>query len=222
MPEALSDLIKNTLLVVGALFPIVDPIGNIPIFLSLTRGLTNSHRASLARMVAVNGLILIVTSIFIGTHILAFFGISLPVVQVAGGLVVISTGWTLLRHPGDEDEDAPPRECSDSTFARQAFYPLTLPLTVGPGSIATAIAVGANRSEGYAWRWSLIVGMLIGSLLIATSIYLSYRFAARIAHTLGESAMNVIIRLSSFILVCIGVQILWNGVKALMLTVLRP
>ena len=92
MPEAITDLIKNTLLVIGALFPIVDPIRNIPIFLSLTRGLTNDGRATLARMVAMNGLILILGSIFVGSHILAFFGISLPVVQVGGGLVVISTG----------------------------------------------------------------------------------------------------------------------------------
>jgi len=218
MPGALSDLIKNTLLVVGALFPIVDPIGNIPIFLTLTRGLTSHGRAALARMVALNGLLLILGSIFIGTHILAFFGISLPVVQVGGGLIVISTGWSLLRHPGDEDGDAQPRECSEATYHRQAFYPLTLPLTVGPGSIATAIAVGANRAPGAERGWAVIAGMLIGSVLVAASIYLSYRFADRIARTLGESAMNVIIRLSSFILVCIGVQILWNGVRALLLT----
>src|SRR5947199_3738943 len=105
MPGALSDLLQSTLLVVGALFPIVDPVGNIPIFLSLTRGLTAHARSALARMVAINGLIVILTSIFIRTHILAFFGISLPVVQVGGGLVVISTGWALLRHPGDDDDD---------------------------------------------------------------------------------------------------------------------
>jgi multiple antibiotic resistance protein len=221
MPAVLSDLVKNSLLVVGALFPIVDPIGNIPIFLSLTRGLTSHARRALARMVALNGLLLILGSIFVGSHILAFFGISLPVVQVGGGLIVISTGWTLLRHPGDEDDDAQPRECNEGTYARQAFYPLTLPLTVGPGSIATAIAVGANRAQGGVGQWSVVVGMLIGSVLVAASIYLSYRFADRIARTLGESAMNVIIRLSSFILVCIGVQILWNGVRVLLLTVLR-
>src|SRR5882757_8668337 len=101
MPGALSDLIKNTLLVVGAMFPIVNPIGNTPIFLSLTRGLSGTGRAVLARMIALNGLILILTSIFIGTHILAFFGISLPVVQVGGGLIVISTGWALLRQPNE-------------------------------------------------------------------------------------------------------------------------
>ena len=222
MDGALSDLSKNTLLVVGALFPIVNPIGNTPIFLSLTRGLSDHGRAVLARMVALNGLILIVTSIFIGTHILAFFGISLPVVQVGGGLIVITTGWTLLRQTeGDGDGKDGRRECKESDYARQAFYPLTLPLTVGPGSISVAIAVGANQSEGSQWRWTLIAGMLIGSALIALSIYLSYRFAERLGRALGDSAMNVIIRLSSFILVCIGVQILWNGLSTLLRTVIR-
>ena len=222
MHGALSDLVKNTLLVVGALFPIVNPIGNTPIFLSLTRGLSAQGRTRLARMIAVNGLLLILVSIFIGTHILAFFGISLPVVQVGGGLIVISTGWNLLRQSNDDgDSKGAEPECKEADYSRQAFYPLTLPLTVGPGSISTAIAVGASRTEGSEWRWSLIVGMLLGSVLISASIYLSYRFAERIARTLGESAMDVIIRLSSFILVCIGVQILWNGASALLRTLVH-
>jgi multiple antibiotic resistance protein len=222
MDGALSDLVKNTLLVVGALFPIVNPIGNTPIFLSLTRGLTGHGRTALARMVALNGLVLILTSIFIGTHILAFFGISLPVVQVGGGLIVISTGWTLLRRSNDDqDQQDSQRECSESDYSRQAFYPLTLPLTVGPGSISVAIAVGANRAEGSQWRWPLIAGMLLGSALVSASIYLSYRFAERIGRTLGDSAMNVIIRISSFILICIGVQILWNGLSALLRTLVH-
>ena len=220
MPSAFSELVKNTLLVVAAMFPIVNPIGNTPIFLSLTRGLSSQGRFALARMIAINGLMLIVISIFVGTHILAFFGISLPVVQVGGGLVVISTGWTLLRRPDDDDVDASEvrRDCDEKNYSRQAFYPLTLPLTVGPGSISVAIAVGANRREGSEWQWPLIAGMLLGSALIAASIYLSYRFAERLGRALGESAMNVIIRLSSFILVCIGVQILWNGLSALLKT----
>lgn len=223
MPEALSNLAKHAFLVVGALFPIVNPIGNTPIFLSLTRGLSSRGRAALARMIALNGLILILVSLFIGTHILAFFGISLPVVQVGGGLIVISTGWALLRQAGDDgrgEKDAR-RECNEADYSRQAFYPLTLPLTVGPGSISVAITVGADRPEGSEWRWPLIGGMLLGSVLIAASIYLSYRFAERIARTLGDAAMNVIVRLSSFILVCIGVQILWNGLSALLRTVVR-
>src|SRR6185503_5209188 len=170
MDGALNDLAKYTLLVVGALFPIVNPIGNTPIFLSLTRGLSSYGRTQLAKMIALNGLVLMVVSIFIGTHILGFFGISLPVVQVGGGLVVISTGWALLRHSDEEDagEDAK-RPCNEANYLRQAFYPLTLPLTVGPGSIATAITVGANRTEGSEWRWPLIIGLLLGALLIAVS-----------------------------------------------------
>jgi multiple antibiotic resistance protein len=223
MPDSFGDVAKYTLLVVGALFPIVNPIGNTPIFLSLTRGLSSKGRTGLARMIALNGLALLVISIFIGTHILAFFGISLPVVQVGGGLVVISTGWTLLRQPDQDDggEKGSGRECHEADYSRQAFYPLTLPLTVGPGSISVAIAVGANRPEGSEWHWPLIAGMLLGSLVIAASIYWSYRFAESIGRTLGDSAMNVIIRLSSFILVCIGVQILWNGVSALLRTMPR-
>src|SRR5579883_3390784 len=116
----MSDLLKNTLLVVGALFPIVNPIGNTPIFLSLTRGLSDRGRTALARMVALNGLVLIVVSLFIGTHILSFFGISLPVVQVGGGLIVITTGWTLLRESNsDADGEGGHRECSESDYARQ-------------------------------------------------------------------------------------------------------
>jgi multiple antibiotic resistance protein len=223
MTGALGQLTKNTFLVVGALFPIVNPIGNTPIFLSLTDGLSARARTALARMIALNGLTLILVSVFIGTHILAFFGISLPVVQVGGGLVVISTGWTLLRRPDDDGSGAARdrRECDEAGYSRQAFYPLTLPLTVGPGSIAVAITVGANRPEGSEWRWPLIGGMLLGSVLIAASIYASYRFAERIGRALGDSAMNIIIRLSSFILVCIGVQILWNGVSALLRTLVR-
>jgi multiple antibiotic resistance protein len=220
MPGAFRDLTKYTLLVVGALFPIVNPIGNTPIFLSLTRGLSHEARVTLARMIGLNGLVLIVVSIFIGVDILAFFGLSLPVVQVGGGLVVISTGWSLLRQPDDDgSSDKGGRECNDADYTRQAFYPLTLPLTVGPGSISVAIAVGANRPEGSQWSWPLIAGMLLGSFLIAASIYVSYRFAERIGRALGDSAMNVVIRLSSFILVCIGVQIFWNGLSTLLRTV---
>jgi len=218
MPIAYRELAKNTFLVIAALFPIVNPIGNTPLFLSLTRGLSSEARSVLARMIAINGLTLIVISIFVGTYILTFFGISLPVVQVGGGLVVISTGWALLRRPAGDDFDGNDvkSDCTEKNYLRQAFYPLTLPLTVGPHSLSVAIAVGANRREGSEWQWPLIAGMLLGSVLIAAAIYLSYRFAERLGRTLGESAMDVIIRLSSFILVCIGVQILWNGLSALL------
>jgi len=87
---------------------------------------------------------------------------------------------------------------------------------VGPGSISAAITEGANRTEGAEWRWPVVVGLVVGAIVIAVTIYVSYRFAERIAAALGDAAMNVVIRLSSFILVCIGVQISWNGLSALL------
>lgn len=211
-----NDLLREVLLIVGALFPIVNPLGNAPIFLTLTRDLSAATRTLLARKVALNGFVLLVVSIFIGTHILAFFGISLAVVQVGGGLVVISTGWKLLQSSGEEDLSR--KRMSVTEAAKRAFYPLTLPLTVGPGSISVAITVGANRDQGMAMTPIAIFGAVLGALAIAVSIYLSYRFAGQIARALGEAAMNVILRLSSFILVCIGVQILWNGVSTMLKT----
>jgi len=222
MVGPVREVAENALLVVGALFPIVNPLGNTPIFLTLTRGISAGARASLARAIAMNGLVLIVTSIFIGTYILAFFGISLPVVQVGGGLMVMATAWSLLRSSDDDGKgDDAKRPCNDANYMKQAFYPLTLPLTVGPGSISVAIAVGANRPQVEGWHWPATVGLLIGAVAIALSIWLSYRFAERIARVLGEAAMNVVIRLSSFILLCIGVQIAWNGVSALLRTMPR-
>jgi multiple antibiotic resistance protein len=215
--SSFSQLVASTLLVAGALFPIVNPLGNAPIFLVLTRGVSDQGRTKLARAIAVNGLVLMVVSIFIGTHILGFFGISLPVVQVSGGLVAAATGWSLLRHSDSDDAGMNAKgPCNETNYMRQAFYPLTLPLTVGPGSISAAITVGSNHAEGSEWRWPLVVGLLIGAIAISITIYLSYRFAERIAEVLGDAAMNVVIRLSSFILVCIGVQISWNGLSTLL------
>jgi len=220
MPPAIAQLVKYTLLILGALFPIVNPIGGAPLFLTMTRGISGQGRATLSRMIALNGLVLILSSLFVGTYILAFFGLSLPVVQVSGGLVLVAEGWNLLRRE-DDNEDAKPTDklCNEVNYRKQAFYPLTLPLTVGPGTISVAIALGANRPEGAQWSWPVITGMVIGSFAVALAIYLSYRSAERLEQWLGDTAMNVFNRLSSFILLCIGVQILWNGVKALLRTV---
>src|SRR5277367_6804659 len=99
---ALIQLAKATVLVVTALFPIVNPLGSAPIFLSLTRYYSEAQRKILSQRIALNSIILIVVSYFIGTHILAFFGISLPVVQVGGGLILTPTGWAMLKQKDEE------------------------------------------------------------------------------------------------------------------------
>jgi multiple antibiotic resistance protein len=217
--DRVKEIIGSTILILGALFPIVNPLGNSPIFLMLTRNSSSPARAMLSWRIALNSFLLLIVSFFIGTHILAFFGISLPVVQVGGGLVVISTGWTMLKS-NDEDaedrsDDAQSRMRSRDVLA-QAFYPLTLPLTVGPGSISVAIALGANEPRHVGFNLPASIAALVGSLLVALSIFICYRFAEGLERLLGKSAMNVIMRLSSFLLVCIGVQILWNGVTGLL------
>jgi multiple antibiotic resistance protein len=218
LEDRVKEIIGSTILILGALFPIVNPLGNSPIFLLLTRNSSSADRAVLSSRIAINSFLLLVISFFIGTHILAFFGISLPVVQVGGGLVVISTGWTMLKSDDDDhdkSDDVQSKMRSRDVLA-QAFYPLTLPLTVGPGSISVAIALGANAPQHSGFNVPAAVAGLVGSLVIALSIYLCYRFAERLEKLLGKSAMNVIMRLSSFLLVCIGVQILWNGVTGLL------
>ena len=95
---------KSIVLIVSALFPIVDPLAGSPIFFELTRGFPTAARWTLSRAIAVNSFFLLVGSYFIGTHVLAFFGISIPVVQVGGGLVVISTGWAMLKRGDDEHQ----------------------------------------------------------------------------------------------------------------------
>jgi multiple antibiotic resistance protein len=211
-------LIKTTLLILTTLLPVVNPLGGAPIFLSLTRYYSEEDRSLLSRRIAINGFILLIVSYLIGTYILAFFGISLPVVQVGGGLVVISAGWALLN---DNDEESVSRQevgrsVELTGLSLKAFYPLTLPLTVGPGTISVAITLGANGPHRGLPLLYAIMGALIGSVLIAASIFLCYSFADRLAKVLGATGMSVIMRLTSFLLVCIGVQILWNGLSALL------
>jgi multiple antibiotic resistance protein len=207
---------QSILLVVSALFPIVDPIGGSPFFLALTRDYTTQTRRLLARRIAVNSFILMIASFTIGSHVLSFFGISLPVVQVGGGLIVIAAGWAMLKQKDDNDRGVVRRSISCSDVLREAFYPLTLPLTVGPGSISVAITLGANEPRHLGENLLAILTAAIGCAFVAATIYVCYGFADRLAVVIGPTGMNVILKLSSFLLVCIGVQILWNGASQLL------
>ena len=211
----MQEAAKNLLLILVALFPIVDPLGGSPFFLALTREYAPEARKALSWRIAIYSLFLLIGSYFIGSYILAFFGISLPVVQLGGGLIVIATGWALLKQREDEKHGMQRSVQPQDTF-RQAFYPLTMPLTVGPGSISVAITLGANAAHRHGLHPLTILTSLIGMVLIAISILLCYAFADRLAQILGATGMTVITQLSSFLLVCIGVQIAWNGIKALL------
>jgi multiple antibiotic resistance protein len=212
----MAEAAKSVFLIVSALFPIVDPLGGSPIFLSLTDEFPSAARRALSRQIAINSFFLLVGSYLIGTHVLAFFGISLPVVQVGGGSIVIAAGWTMLRRPYEEERTETRRKVHPPDPLRHAFYPLTFPLTVGPGSISVAITLGANAPPRAGFDLVPFLAAVVGSVLIAASIYLCYGFSERLARALGPTAMTVIIQLTAFLLVCIGVQILWNGASALL------
>jgi len=141
-----TELAKALFLFLSALFPIVDPLGGAPIFLALTQGYSRETRRSLAWRIALDSFYLLMGSYLIGSHVLAFFGISLPVVQVSGGLVVVASGWTLLKQPDETERNDAMATVDTAEPLRRAFYPLTLPLTVGPGSISVAITLGANAA----------------------------------------------------------------------------
>lgn len=207
---------KSILLVVSALFPIVDPIGGSPVFLSLTLGYDAKARRLLSRRIAMNSFVLLVASFAVGSHVLSFFGISLPVVQVGGGMIVVATGWAMLRQSTENDRKTVERTVSCADVFRDAFYPLTLPLTVGPGSISVAITLGANAPHNLGANLLSILAAVIGSAFVAVTIYLCYAFADRLALVLGPTGTQVILKLTSFLLVCIGVQIVWNGLSQLL------
>ena len=207
------------LLTFAGLFPIVNPIEAAPFFLALTPNLSNEERFGLARRVAINGFALLLGSMVIGPWLLVFFGIDLPVVRIAGGLVVTALGWKLLTEEQWSDhgeanvQPGVPRPVG-------SFYPLTMPLTVGPGSISVAITIGSRKPETeFAFPAIALhaVGAFLGVVAIALSIYIAYRFAGSLARVLGTTGLEVMVRLSAFILMCIGIQIIWNGWTALSL-----
>lgn len=211
--EELRFFLTALLLVVGGILPIVNPVGSAPMFLAMTHGADPDTRRMLAFKVALNAFILLMASLIFGAFVLKLFGLSIPVVQVAGGAVLCALGWNLLTSDAPAPADTPP--IPSHVVILRAFYPLTLPLTVDPGAISVAVTIGANHAHGVD---RLLIGFLaaiLGTGLIAFSVWICYSYAERVARWLGHTRMMVVLRLSAFIVLCIGVQISWNGIKAL-------
>ena len=200
------------LFTLAALLPIVNPLGSAPIFLSMTADLPSAARRKLASAVARHAFLLLTAAMLIGTYVLQIFGVSLPIVRVAGGLLVTANGWRLLNDDARPNASPRPVEAWEREVARRAFYPLTFPLTVGPGSISIAITLGAKAQSRGARTAGELLADLVGVVLVSLTVLLSYRFASRLIAYLGETGTAVFLRLSSFILLCVGVAIIWSGV----------
>ena len=221
MNPDLRHLVEGLLLVIAALLPIVNPFGGAPMFLAMTTDVTSELRATLAKKIAINAFILLVASLFIGTYVLEFFGLSVPIVQVAGGVLVCANGWELLR-AGSVRPAVPTSAPAASEISSRAFYPLTMPLTVGPGTISIAITIGAHHPQSVRSRVLDGTADVLGAVLIAASVFVCYRYADRMLRILGETGTSVLIRLSAFILLCVGVQIFWSGARTLLASLLTP
>jgi multiple antibiotic resistance protein len=212
-------LIETFLLVLGAVFPVVNPPGSALVFLSFTKNASMETRRSLALRVAVNSFFVMLGSLLLGTLVLNIYGISVPIIRVAGGIVVAVSGWKLLNEGNKKDAGTTP-EVDPAEYRNIAFYPLTLPLTTGPGTIGVMISLGFGRSTQPTFVQELIyvAAILLAVFAIAAAIYICFANAARVEKLLGRIGTDIAVRLSAFILFCIGVQILWAGISELLST----
>lgn len=218
-PEFALAFGKSFLFVFAAILPILNPAATAPIFLGLTEGASASTRKLLARRIARNMFALMVGSMLVGSYVLDFFGISLPIVRVGGGLIVAASAWRLLNagHATQDSRTELAEAFTPEQARRQAFYPLTFPISCGPGSIAAAITVGvALHDAQLALSLARISGGILALLVIGVLLYLAFRYAQRLLKPLGEAGTVIFLRLSAFILLCLGVQIVWDGVSELL------
>ncbi|AAU46585.1 conserved hypothetical protein TIGR00427 [Burkholderia mallei ATCC 23344] len=203
-PMIVDRLISEILFGFTGLMGIINPFGIAFLFLERTESLTEAQRAALARKVAINAFIVLLAAFFVG--------ISLEALRIGGGLAVAVAGWQMLNEPDvptGGDTAAQPVEPRNA-MAR-AFFPLTIPLTTGPGSIATAIALNANRTHKLSeFVLSSIVSVAV-SALAALVIWQTYSRAAFLARYLGTEGTKVAMRVSAFLLLCVGVQIMLTG-----------
>jgi len=216
-----NDFSTIFLLVFTGLLPVVNPPGSALIVLGLVPEASSPQRAWLARGIALNSLLMLAASIGVGAYVLSFFGISIPVLRLAGGAVIAATGWRLLNAPAQVDHHVSAglaeaeAGVDEAPLRAQLFYPLTLPITVGPGSIAVAIALGTSSPREGPLPIHIIAAAA-ALLVLCALIYICMRYAWQLRRLLGNSGTQVALRLLAFVILCIGVQIGWLGLSELL------
>ena len=214
-PLPLTSVIGAFLLAFPALFSIVNPIGASLIFDEVTRG--RADRSVLAWRIACYSLLILLGSLWLGSYILNFFGVTLGALRVAGGMVVAFRAWGLLMQPeAQEDRKADAAAPAARPEEDVAFFPLTMPFTTGPGSISVAIALSSQRPSNGVGTLSFFAGVSIAAALVAVTVWLSYRWSDRVLALLGQAGARVVSRLVAFLLLCVGVQIIWTGLDSLL------
>jgi len=202
------------LLAFPALFSIVNPIAGAFIFREATADRTHLERVALARRVGFYSLLVMLVALWAGSYVLAAFGVTIAALRIAGGIVLALFAWELLGTPEkregrkqEQADDAGPAVADDV-----AFFPLTLPFTTGPGTIAVAVALGAEHPASDQDWAGFHVGTGLAAVAMAGAIWLTYAYADRLSDLLGRTGSKTVTRLSAFMLFCIGVQMLITGV----------
>jgi multiple antibiotic resistance protein len=209
-------LAQPFLLAFPALFSIVNPLGGAIIFNEVTAAQTHKERVALARRVAVYSTFVMLVALWAGSYILNFFGITLNALRIAGGIVVAVRAYEMLNAPEAREErkqaEAAPVERGTYNLAGYAFFPLTLPFTTGPGTIAVAVSLGTERPDALTPALIFFAGATAAVLAMALLIWVSYTTADRLASVLGASGRQVVSRVAAFLLLGIGVQIALSGI----------
>ena len=229
MEEAGLQLWNSFLIAFSALLPIINPFGSALVFLGLVGDQSPLAYRSLARKIAINNVIFLGVFELLGSTILNFFGISLPIVQVAGGIVIAAIGWSVLNEPDsaattkDKREEAEVRsEDPLQNLQAKAFYPLTFPITSGPGTLVVLLTLGA-RFSGNSTESTILRHLVLFAAIVVLSgvVYICYAYAAKITKAISQPTAHGILRVMAFILLCIGVQIAWNGLSTLILSLTK-
>ena len=217
------------LLAFSALLPIVNPLGSALVFLGLVGKAPPALYRSLAVRIAINNILFLTAIELLGSAILNFFGISLPIVEVAGGMVIAGMGWGVLnqndsgvsvRQKQEESEDTGDAILHD--LKEKLFYPFTFPITSGPGTLVAVLTLTAHITEKTIARNALAhLGIFLAVVVISAICYLCYAYAPKITKVIPPNTAHGILRVVAFILLCIGVQIAWNGLSQLLETVIR-
>jgi multiple antibiotic resistance protein len=210
----ISWFVQGLLLIPVTLLPIINPLSSAPVF-AATIGSNHSMAQRLARQVAINAWFVMLTAMLIGTYVLALFGISLPVVRIGGGLLVAATAWRMLHQTEDDDVHAVAAEkastLSEAEVVRRSFFPITFPLTTGPGTIAASIALGAQiPPEPVKYALGVLMAAS-GAAIVSLALYLIFKNSIIVLARLGNIGTLVMIRMMAFMLLCIGIQIMWTG-----------
>jgi multiple antibiotic resistance protein len=211
------------LLAFPALFSIVNPLGGAFIFLGATKPLSAQVRKELAKWIAIYSFAIVTASMYVGAYVLTFFGISIPVLRAAGGIVIAAAAWRMLNAPDDEEPKSADEVAADlpatRNVSRMAFYPLTMPITTGPGTISVAVSLGTNRPRVTAGLLSFVGQSMLAIVLISALVYVLYRYSAPLSRLIGPTGTVIVTRVSAFLLFCIGVQVFWNGASELLASV---